>query len=187
VDLPGVTFVGPEVDDPEVLAALPRALRDLLGEVNGLVAFDGGLHLRGACRAPGWHALREAWRGERSFRARYPAVEPGDVPFAQDAVGDQWLLRGERVLRLLAETGAVEDLGRTLGAFLADVERDPVDTLGLHPLLQFQAEGGTLEPGRLLMVYPPFCAREAAGGVTLRAIPAGERLDFLAHLAAQLS
>ena len=108
--------------------------------------------MRGACREPAWHSLRE-----------------DDIPFAEDAVGDQWILRGDQVLRLAAETGDVEPLG-----------------LGLHPLLQLHQEGGRLEPGQLISVYPPFCTKESADGVSLRPVPADECHAFLWSLAEQL-
>jgi hypothetical protein len=185
--LVGVTFVGPELDDLEVLEACPPDLRRFLEETNGLTAYNGGLHIRGACRAPSWHSLHDVWHGEHALHRLYPAaVTPNDIPFAQDSVGDQWLLRAGAVCRLSAETGDVEDLGHNFETFLAATERDPVETLGLHPLLQFQADGGTLAPGQLLSVYPPFCTEEAAKGVSLAAVPAAERLEFLSELASQL-
>jgi len=182
VQLQDVTYVGPQPGDPEVLSALPDELRRFLEERNGLVAHGGGLHIRGACEEPAWHSLARVWTGPRALHERYAAVRPGDVPFAQDAVGDQWLLRDERVIRLLAETGDVEDLGQSFGEFL----RAPVDTLRLQPLLQFNSQGGTLSPGQLLSVYPPFCTEEAAGGVSLAAVPAEDRLAFLADFARAL-
>jgi hypothetical protein len=178
-------YRGPEIDDPEILERVPDALRRRIG--NGFIAYDGGLHVRGACREPAWHSLREVWLGDDAFHRHYPAVLADDVPFAEDAVGDQWLLRGDEVVRLQAETGDLERLGLDVDAFFAAVEADPVETLGLHPLLQLQQEGGRLEPGQLISVYPPFCTKEAADGVSLRAVPALERRAFLADLAAQLS
>ena len=184
--LPGVTYVGPEPDDPELLDRLPDDLRRLLERENGLIAYEGGLHVRGASTQPSWHSLRHVWTGPLALHERYDAVQAEDVPFAQDAVGDQWLLRDGQVVRLEAETGSVEAVGQTLDQFLAAVEAAPVDTLGLHPLLQFQQEGGTLEPGQLLNVYPPFCVKESADGMSLAAISAVERLEFLADLSRQL-
>lgn len=186
VGFPGVTFTGPHPDDTELLAASPDELRRFLAEVDGLIAFDGGLHIRGACHEPVWHSLRHVWTGERAFHTRYAAVRSDDIPFAEDAVGDQWLLRAGRVVRLLAETGDIEDDGQTFDEFMAAVQREPMDTLGLHPLLQFKSAGGVLAPGQLLNVYPPFCTQEAAQGVSLAAVPATERLDFLADLSRQL-
>src|SRR6478735_3096134 len=134
----GVTFTGPAPDDDAVLGAVPGDLRALLEEVNGLVAYGGGLHLRGACLAPEWHSLADVWTGPRAFHERYDAVEPGDVPFAQDALGDQWLLRDGRVVHLAAEYGGLQDRDQTLDEFLRAVVDEPTETLGLHPLLQFQ-------------------------------------------------
>src|SRR3954453_4788104 len=109
--LEDVTFVGPPIDDPEVLGLLPPELAGLLAGQNGFVQFRGGLHVRGACRGPAWHSLREAWLGEGSFHRHYPEVRPGDVPFAEDCLGDQFLLREGRVWRLAGETGEVVPLG----------------------------------------------------------------------------
>ena len=147
MELPGVTFEGPDIDDPEVFDALPSSVQRLLGQINGVVAFDGGLHVRGACRAPGWHSLRTAWWEPEALHRRYDAVGPDDVPFAQDAVGDQWLLREGQLWRLQSETGDLEPTGFSLGQFFAAIEASPAETLGLHPLLQFQSEGGALQPG----------------------------------------
>jgi hypothetical protein len=183
---PGITFEGPAIDDPEVFDALPHTAQQLLADVNGFIAFDGGLHVRGASRAPSWHSLRGAWWDSEALHRRYGAVTPDHVPIAQDAVGDQWLLRADELWRLESETGALEATGLSLPEFFAAVEASPVETLGLHPLLQFRADGGELKPGELLNVYPPFCTKEAAAGVSLRAIPAEERLGFLADLARQL-
>lgn len=186
MEFPAITFVGPEPDDREVLERLPVDLRGFLNNANGVIAYGGGLHIRGACFNPEWHSLRRVWMGEQALHARYAHVEPGDVPFAQDAVGDQWLLRAGSVLRLLAETGEVESMSVTFAEFVLAVGRDPAETLGLGPLMQFQADGGMLEPGHLLNVYPPFCAQESGNGVSLSAVPTAERLDFLADLARQL-
>jgi hypothetical protein len=183
MELDGVTYVGPPVDDAEVLAIVPAGLRDLLAQVNGFVAYRGGLHVRGACREPAWHALREVWLGPRALHRRYDALGADDVPFAQDAVGDQWLLRDEEVIRLAAESGEVDALGMSLGGFLLAAQSDPVETLGLHPLLRFQEDGGSLAPGQLLLAHPPFATKEAAAGVRLGAVPAAEALDFHAQLA----
>jgi hypothetical protein len=101
-------------------------------------------------------------------------------------VGDQYLLRDGQVMQLSAETGELEALGVDLDGFFAAVEADPVETLGLHPLLQLQQEGGRLEPGQLISVYPPFVAEQSADGVSLAPVPARDRHDFLWTLAEQL-
>ena len=186
VDFHGVTYLGPPVNDRVTFDQLPADLRQLLEQANGLVAYQGGLHLRGATHLPDWHSLRAAWEGPTAFHKHYASLSPADVPFGQDAVGDQWLLRDEKVIRLRAETGELETTTMTFADFLLAVEQAPTDTLDMQPLQQFEAEGGHLEPGQLLSVYPPFCTTESATGVSLKAVPAAERLAFLADLARKL-
>ncbi|QEH35273.1 hypothetical protein OJF2_38210 [Aquisphaera giovannonii] len=186
LELNDVSFVGPPPDDDEVLERLPAELAGLLRQVNGFIQFGGGLHVRGACLGPPWHSLRDAWDGEHAFHRHYPNVRPGDVPFAEDCLGDQFLLRDGAVLRLRAETGELEAKGQDLFGFLRAAQADPRGSLSLEPLIRFEREGGELEPGQLLAAYPPFCTSEAADGVRLAAVPADERRRSLAVLAARI-
>ena len=87
---------------------------------------------------------------------------------------------------MAGETGAVESLELGLVGFDSAVRADPTAYLSLAPLEAFRAEGGTLEPGQLLSVYPPYVFNESAAGVSFRAIAAADRIGFLASLAAQL-
>ncbi len=186
-----VTWSGSEADDPEILEGLPAALRSILEQLNGFIQLAGGLHVRGASSQPEWHSLREAWQGERSFVRAYPVLSSHDIPFAQDCVGDQFLIRSEgdsAVAKLHTETGVVEDLGLDLRAFMQHAQSDPLEALGLHPLLQLrQSTGKTLEPGELISVWPPLCSEEAAGGVAVKAVPVRDRLDFLADFSARVT
>ena len=186
VDLTHVTYQGPDIDDAAILERLPAALRRLLGSVNGFIQFGGGLHVRGACRQPDRHALRVAWDGDTALHTLYAHVTPQDVPFAQDCVGDQFLLRDGEVLRLDGETGDIRPQAGGLVSFLAAANADPVDYLMMQPLLQLLDEGGTLDPGQLICAYPPFCTVESGKGVSLRAMCALDLIRSHAHVAAQL-
>jgi hypothetical protein len=179
-------YVGPPIDDVAILGRLPAAYRTLLAQANGYVAYAGGLHVRGACLSPEWHSLRAAWDGPRAIHRLFPAVSDSDVPFAEDALGDQFLVRNDIVHRLSAETGELESLGVDLATFDMSVRADPVGYLSLEPLEQFRAEGGALDPGQLLNVYPPFCVDAGGGERSFRAIPAADRIGFLASFAAQI-
>lgn len=170
----------------QILEALPRQYRSLLERANGYVAYHGGLHVRGACLHPRWHSLRAAWHGEDALHRLYPAVQQTDVPFAEDALGDQFLLRDEVVLRLLAETGEIEPLGVDLYHFDRAVRSDPIGYLSLTPLDNFRAEGGSLAPGQLLSVHPPFALQADGVEPSYRAIDILERRRWLASLAEQL-
>ncbi len=119
----------------------------------------------------------------------YPSVQPDDVPFAQDFLGDQFLLREGSVVRLSGETGHIEQTGLDLSNFLDSAGRNPEEFLGLGLLRQFESEhgAGALDPGKLLSVYPPLCTNGAPAGVSLRPIPAIERIRFLGDFARQIS
>src|SRR5262249_1022329 len=134
-----------------------------------------------------WHSLRWVWHGEQAFHRLYRAVSEQDIPFGQDCMGDQFLLRGGSVAKLFTETGDTEELNLPLMEFLEAVQADPVGILGLSPLLQLHAEGGTLKPGELLNSYPPFCTKEASRGVSLAGVPAQETLCVLAELSKHLA
>lgn len=187
MELTGITWTGPEIDDGEIVAELPPDLRNVLSTINGFVLFGGALHVRGAVTRPEWHSLRACWRGPDALATLYPAVSADDVPFAQDCLGDQFLLREGRVVRLAAETGDVERLDLPLFDFLKHACADPEHFLLAGPLVQHLQDGGELHPGMLLHAYPPFCIKASAAGVSLRAIPAGELIRAHAHLARQLA
>ena len=170
--------------DPEILKRVPQELVDVMRA--GSLRFGGGLHIRGACTEPWWHSLRAAWEGPDAFHELYPAVQRGDIPFAEDCLGDQFLLRDGVVLRLSTETGTVEECASSFGEFLRRVDADPMGTLQMEPLLQLQNEGGCLLPGQLLSAMPPFCVAESGRGVDLRPVSTRDRRSFLAHFARQI-
>lgn len=180
-----ITYTGPPFDDAELLNELPPELAALLLDENGFIAVRGGLHIRGACRDPVWHSLRAAWLGDESVAARYPSVRPGDIPFGQDALGDQFLLRDGIVHRLTGDTGQLESLEVNLTEFISRATADPVEYLALQPLLRFEEKGGRLAPGQLLNVYPPYCLNTPAER-SFRAIAAEEHLRYLAQFAKEI-
>ncbi|MBA4148323.1 MAG: SMI1/KNR4 family protein [Verrucomicrobia bacterium] len=179
MEIPGITWRGPKIDDSEILQKLPLELVTLLKGINGFILHSGVLHVRGACHAPGWHSLRNAWLGPQAFNILYPDVLPADIPFAQDQLGDQFFLRGSSIVRLFAETGEVEPFSDSLDVFLEELHGDIEEFLDVGLSRQTQ-------PGQLLHAYPPFCMEEAEKGVSLRAIPAMEVILFHGDLARQL-
>lgn len=180
-----LTYVGLALYDDELLEELPRELALFLLADNGFVALRGGFHVRGAYHEPTWHSLRAAWRGPASVASLYPAVLSTDIPFAQDAFGDQFLLRDGMVVRLLVETGEIESLAASLHEFLSRAAEDPIEYLRLGPFVAFQEAGGRLVPGRLLNVYPPFCV-DTPSERSFRSVPADQQLRSMARLAAEI-
>jgi len=181
------TYIGAEITDTDILNRLPESYRRLLRDENGFILFDGGLHVRGAVLSPEWHSLRKVWFGDFALHKIFPAITETDVPFAQDCLGDQFVLRSDLVHKLDAEIGTLENLGMDLEAFLDYARDNPVEFLSLQPLQQFQLEGGELKPGQLLSIYPPFIFEESAKGISLRAISMFDRISFLADFAQQIA
>jgi len=180
LELSHITYRGPAFDSEASIAThLPSYLRSLLEQLNGFVQFGGGLHVRGVCAEPHWHNLERVMVGELALHIHYPQLLPSDIPFAQDCVADQFILRDGAVLKLHSETGDIEKLGLKLYEFFASAQEGPVEFLGMQPLIQYHHEGGKLLPGQVLSVYPPFCTKESANGVSLKAISAEEALRFL--------
>jgi hypothetical protein len=186
LDLPHLTFSGPPVDDASVLDRLPMALRAALEARNGCLAYRGALHVRGACLQPAWHSLRNAMSGAQSFQALYPQLDPECVPFAEDAFGDQFLLRGTRVWHLTAETGEVAEVASSVEGFFDEVLTDIAGVLGYEPTRAVNLVGGELVAGKLISVYPPFVLDAGDAGRSFRAVEALEVRASLAAFAAQI-
>jgi hypothetical protein len=178
-------YSGPPIDDPQLLSRLPANLALMLETENGFVAANGGFHVRGACLGPLWHSMRAAWEGEMSLNRLYPLVRDTDIPIAEDCFGDQYLIRDGSVMRLIGETGEVEDTRRNWDEFMDRVENDPIEFLQLSHFVHFQQQGGLLSPGQLLSVYPPFVAAECINP-SIKPIPAIECRTFLADFARQI-
>ena len=190
LDLPGLRWrpSPPDVDPSRETRDLPVALARLLEPVDGLIAIDGGLHILGARSRLPWHDLHQVWKGERALSILYDAVFPGDVPFAANCMGDQFLLRGESVVQLIAETGELEPVDGSLESFLRRCAAgDPEIWLGLRYLKQFEDENGRLDPARVLLPYPLLTMAESEKGVRLAALPAEEALEFHASLARRIA
>lgn len=174
-----ITWQGRRIDDVELLRDLPANLVRVLGETNGFILHNGAVHVRGASLTPEWHSLREAWRGSNAFQVLYESVLPTDIPFAQDQFGDQFLLRDGQVVQLSAETGEVEALANSLEDFFAGIGEDIEGFLnvGLEHVLQ---------PGQLLLAYPPFVFQESGADASLKPVRAKEVILFHADLARQI-
>ncbi|UOQ76749.1 SMI1/KNR4 family protein [Hymenobacter sp. 5516J-16] len=183
----GILYTGGELTDLVSFARLPSYLQTFLREQNGVVAYFGGLHIRGCVTGPPWHALAEAWQGETAFWRTYDEVTETDIPFAQDSVGNQFLLRGDAVLFLDTETGELADLEVDFKHFLFGAEKFPLDALGMEQLRAFQQGGGVLKPGELLSLHPPVCiATSGNSKPTSKAVPVAARLTWLADFYRQI-
>lgn len=179
MNIPGITWRGDSIDDVELLRELPPGLVRVLSDTNGFILHEGAIHVRGASRTPEWHSLRAAWQGSSAFHTLYESVQATDIPFAQDLVGDQLLLRGGRVVRLFAETGEVQALVSSLEDFFTRLSEDIEGFLNV-------GLGHPMQPGQLLLAFPPFVFQESGAGSSLKPVRAEEVILCHANLARQI-
>jgi hypothetical protein len=182
MEFDGVLHQGGQIEDKEYFKTLPQELQDFYEQTNGLVAFQGGLTIRGCLNEPYWLSLKEACQGENALWKTYEELEQTDWMFAYDCCGDQYFLRKGEVFRLCAENGEIEGYGIDFWEFVESAMEEPEDYLDLQPLYGFFSEGGVLEPGELLHVYPPFIVENEEDGVQVAAAPFDMQMDFLKRL-----
>lgn len=175
----GVTYQGTEITDRKTLEKLPLDLANFYSQVNGLIAFNGGLHLRGCVDFPEWHSINYYWTGTGALHNFYEQLNDCDIPFGQDCLGDQFILRDSVIHKLSGETGELENLELDFNEFLIRTIEDPMNFLLLQPLEQFISEGGQLSPGELLNVFPPFCLDNESNEYSFKNISVKDRIGFL--------
>ncbi|MCB0664757.1 MAG: hypothetical protein KDC80_02995 [Saprospiraceae bacterium] len=151
----GITYKDEMITDQATLQRLPPDLKNFYREINGLVAYQGGLHIRGCVKDPSWHSLRRVWSDDWALHRKFATLTEHDVPFAQDCLGDQYFWRLGTIWRLYWDDGEVEDLELELYDFFDEVHLDPIDFLDLEPLVYYLEQGKTLSPGFLLRSDPP--------------------------------
>jgi hypothetical protein len=179
--LQNITYTGQKIDDFESFGRLPDYLKDFLSRQNGLIAFDGGFHIRGCVLTPKWHSLGYAWDGELKLSALFDNLTPNDIPIAQDCFGDQYLIRDNQIIRLLTETGDLEFLETDFYKFIELVEADPIGILNVVDIDRFD-----LKPGQLLSVIPPFCIKSKSDR-SIKPVDSDERIRFLSSFSRQIS
>jgi len=140
--------------------------------------YSGGLQIRSEETDNFFYKIDTFSKGELALHKLYSAVRESDVPIAQDCFGDQFLIRNGKVIKLLAESGDLEEYELTWDQFLEWVAQDPIENLDLPENLE-------LEKGKLLFAYPPFCT-EQGGSASIKPIDGKELILFHADFAKQI-
>ena len=180
--LQGITYRQTSIDDWTTFKTTPPRFQDFLKQTNGIIALKGGLHIRGCCHDPIWHSIDHYISGQTAFWKIYPDVLDIDIPFAQDCMGDQFLFRGEKVYKLNLETGLLSFFDYDFYGFLEAIDNNPIDFLGMYPLVQHEMDGKELLPGQLLQAYPPLYLNIPGSVISLEAVPADDQILFLENL-----
>ncbi|MCG8388139.1 MAG: SMI1/KNR4 family protein [Cytophagales bacterium] len=178
MEFSSVIYQGDSISDKQTFNSLPKELQNFLEQVNGIIAFGGGLQIYGCVKQPDWFSLRTAWN---ELLRTYEQLTSNDIPFAQDCMGDHFVLRNSQVFYMNCETGEIDNLELNFNEFLREAISNPVEFLSLNPLLQYRKDGGTLEPGELLNAYPPFSMKaEPERMYSIKNVPALEQRSYLA-------
>lgn len=178
VEFKGITYINHDLLDREVFDELPPEMKSFYKEVNGVVAYNGGIQFRGCGTGPSWNSLDDAWKGPDAFHKTYDRLNESDIPFAQDCLGDQFIYRAGSIWHLLTETGELDDLELDFDEFVDEIIEDPIEFLALFPLLGFMDEGNELKVGNLLEPSIPFSI-ETEKDIKIKAVPVMERLSNL--------
>ncbi len=155
-ELRGINYQSDQIEDPETYDLLPTDVKQLVEDLKGVVAYQGGLHIRGCVRDPQWHSLYDAWKGDNAYHKYYSELRATDIPFAEDCLGDQYFWRLGTVWSLMCETGDVEDTELDVFEFLDAIVADPIEFLSMEPLIVYLEQNEPLEAQQTLHVEPSF-------------------------------
>lgn len=174
-----ITYLGSEIDDLDTYNLLPDYLKDFYLNNNGLIAYNGGLHIRGCANFPEWHSLKEYWFGKMKLSHLFSTININDIPFAQDCFGDQYIIRNNKLGRVLAEIDEFQDLKIVFCEFLHQVTSNVYEFLAIENISQFN-----LKPNQLINAFPPFCMDIKQR--ILKPIDLTKRITFLSEFSKQI-
>ena len=143
------------------------------------ILYSGGLQIRSEGAEEQILNINTFTSGDFALYELYSSIEPDDYPIAQDCFGDQFFIRKNKVIKLMAETGDIEEYNYSWEEFLNWVDKNPEDTLDIPENLD-------LKKGQLLFAYPPFCTEEGSNA-TIKPINGMEVIKFHADLATQIN
>lgn len=188
IDESQITYSVTNIEDPDILSVLPNEYQSLLSMVNGFILKGGWFHVRGAVENPYWHSIREAFLGPRAIHKIFRSVIHGDIPFGQDSLGNQYLLRESNIFYLNGEKGTIDPIDIPFTDFIEGLFRNPEQFISIDHVRHFQARGGGLEPSELLNAYPPIMVYppEERLRVSLHPVNVDDQLDFLSKLSSSV-
>jgi hypothetical protein len=122
---------------------------------NGFFAFEGALHVLPAGGQPEVMTLEE-WNSSHLWRHEYGDLADGMFFFAEDAFGNQFCLRDDRICLFDAETGQAEVIGSNIEDWAGQVLSDYEFLTGFPLFHEWQVAHGRVPAGSRLMPIVPF-------------------------------
>ncbi|MCP4549447.1 MAG: SMI1/KNR4 family protein [bacterium] len=127
----------------------------MLRRRNGFFAFEGALHVLPAGGQPAVMTLEE-WNSSHLWRHEYADLADGLFFFAEDAFGNQFCLREDRVCLFDAETGQAEVIGSSIKEWANQVLSNYEFLTGFPLFHEWQVVHGRVPAGSRLVPLVPF-------------------------------
>lgn len=166
---------------------LGEQLGAILDRKNGFLAFESALHVLGAgndCK-PSVVDLNR-WNALTCWRAEYEDQAMGCVFFAEDLFGEQFAIRGDRVVQFDPETGETAEFAEDLEQWAAVILERYEFVTGFPLAHAWQVQNGPLPLGKRLLPKVPFVLGGAYELDNLVATDAIESMRMRARLAKRL-
>lgn len=142
-------------DEISGFGPLGEQLQSLLKQRNGFYAFEAALHVFPASPQEKELTLGE-WNTFDLWRFEYGELAHKAMFFAEDAFGNQFCIRDNRVCSFDAETGALDVLASSLEEWAKRLLSEYRVLTG-HPLIHlWQERNGSIPTGARLMPKIPF-------------------------------
>lgn len=149
---------------------------------NGFYAFNGLLHVLGACDTPPNHSLL-AWNDMNTgWRKSWGALTEGCTFFAQTAFGDQFGYRGGKVVRLRALEGRVDAESASFEEWLQSVVLDPDFALDKRLFDACVRVHGALPHGGHFAPAMPYNPNLPLDLATMQIVPTRDSMETKAEL-----
>ena len=159
-------------------AAWSRPMHEqLLQKWNGFYAFDGLLHVLGACDAPVNHSLA-AWNAPDGWRASWGRLTEGLTFFAQDAFGDQFAYRAGKIVRMRATYGGILATSASLAEWVETVFLEPDKALNQRLFRECVRIHGPLPRGGHFVPTGTVVADEPLDPAAMQVVPVRDSMEM---------
>jgi hypothetical protein len=189
-----VSLTGPAlVDAPPILSVRATRLAGrradellaLLRERNGFYAYESALHVFPATEKTGVMDL-DQWNSDELWRKEYGSMADRCLFFAEDAFGQPFVLRDDRVFTMESENGELEEIAEDLEGWARWILDDPDFATGYPLAREWQEMRGPLAPGKRLFPGVPFVLDGAYEIENLAEVDAIKAMRLRGKLARQL-
>lgn len=174
-----------ESEDSSLASSLIDELRELLAAQNGFFAFESALHVFPSHGSSASYGLLE-WNAVDLWKTNHGGVADDILCFAEDIFGNQFGLRGDRVVSFDLETGAVMDFSASIEDWARRILDDYDHLTGYTMVHEWQVVHGPLSSRHRLCPNVPFVLGGNYGISNMKAVEAAALMRILSGYAQAL-